>query len=145
MRAYNRPRLARSPGRAADRLEELWEQACTGEAPQIADAYRQICDLLRIHANESAVYVRLYWLLRVAPELDSQHSAPDWLLAGLVRLPEIRELRDAYLAEVDRDPSLVFRPELQTLIESDLLDTGALEELLVAHAGVRRSIWIVPA
>ena len=67
-----------------EELDELWDLACNGAE---SAAYPRLQELTTRIPEQFAAYVRLYWLLRVAPELEPARQAVDWLFVGMRRSP----------------------------------------------------------
>ena len=61
-----------------DRFETLWNQAVAGDR----DAYERLAGLEPLNSERRELYVRLYWLLVVWPELDPRREPCDWLVRG---------------------------------------------------------------
>jgi hypothetical protein len=96
-----------------DELHAIWEEACSGRE---TSAYRK---LLEVHARQlgrGEVYLRLYWLLRLTPELDSARQPLDWLLDGLHATGLAGPLRELYRRELDEEPSGVLHPRGHELL-----------------------------
>jgi hypothetical protein len=84
-------------------LHEAWERACSGAE---ADAYARLRALHDSYPEEEDVYVRLYWLLAVAPEVDPLRAPADWLIAGLRVRGVVGPLRELLHRELEETPSL---------------------------------------
>ena len=71
--------LSEAAPSARPTIDQLWELALSGRE---AEAYRGLMGLLETDATEG-LYLRLFWLLTVMPDLDTQRSPVDWLVSGL--------------------------------------------------------------
>ncbi len=82
-------------------MQTQWELAARG---QESEAYRGLRLLCEQHPNCAELCLRLYWLLRLAPEIDPIRKPCNWLVAGL-RANELTEpLRELYRRELEGNP-----------------------------------------
>lgn len=119
-------------------LHDAWELACTN---QEAEAYEQLRRLQEAHREEVEVYLRLYWLLALMPELDRGRGPADWLFAGIRAAGLSGQLRELLRREIAEFPGLALRDEL-------LHSTSNLSALLDLlewrwQAARQRSQWTV--
>gem|GEM_PF-6478649 len=70
-----------APRNRWQQMTSAWRQAVAGDA---AAAYARLLTLLQ-QSSDPELYVRLYWLLRAAPEVDANRAALDWLAEGITR------------------------------------------------------------
>jgi hypothetical protein len=61
-----------------------WERACEGES---AEAYRALVDQVDHGPPRQDVFVQLYWLLTLTPDLDPGTRPIEWLVRGLRACP----------------------------------------------------------
>lgn len=100
--AESRPSLAR-PGRSASveiTPDQFWQQALDGR--DLMPVYRALVDWTRNKAPSEIEYARLYWLLTLVADLDSNRDPSAWLLAGLQRYPTSSRLFAMLDTEVHR-------------------------------------------
>ena len=76
--------------------------ACNGEEPE---AYARLLELEHIRPGCRQVHVRLYWLLKLRPDLDRERSSRDWLTAGLAVARLTGPLKELYRREIVADPA----------------------------------------
>jgi hypothetical protein len=122
-----------------EELGNLWRLAREG---QEAEAYRRLVQLSEQHPGQSAVCLRLYWLLTVAPELDGRRSPCDWLAQGLVASGLTGPLRELYREEVEDDPAEALSSRYARLLRCDVRP-GLLADLVEWRwrAAVRLGQW----
>ncbi len=97
-----------------DSLRSLWELACSGKE---ACAYQGLRELHDQRPGHAAVCARLYWLLALWPELDTQHEPGDWLASGLRASGLAGPLRELYRREIEENPSEALHPRCARLLE----------------------------
>jgi hypothetical protein len=85
-----------------EELCDLWDRVCKGEVETV---YHRLRELHEKHPGQSAVYLRLYWLLALYPELDSLRSPCDWLATGLRATGLTGDLHELYRREMEGDPA----------------------------------------
>lgn len=85
-------------------LDAAWKSACEGD---VAGAYRQLTALHEQDRGHPDVCLRLYWLLRLSPELDTQKQCSDWLVETLRRNHLQGQAWYVYCAEMKRHPELI--------------------------------------
>ncbi len=82
---------------------DLWERACAGD---LAGVYRGLVDRQERGSQAEDLFLQLYWLLVVAPELDPGQTPTDWLVRGLraggMRVGRLLEL---WRREAEVDPA----------------------------------------
>lgn len=103
--------------RPDEELETLWRDAV---AERSLAVYRRFAELNQQHAGKGDIYLRLYWLLTLDPDLDPQRSPCDWLVQGLLSSGFFGPLRQLYREEVNANP-------IEAL-------TGRFQELLFAES-----------
>jgi hypothetical protein len=107
------PRVFRRPGQEDD-LGSLWDRACNGEMREVYQRLRELADRL---GNPQEACVRLYWLLRTAPELDPCRSPCDWLVRALRSGGWSGPCRDLYEREINRRPEEVLEERFAHLLQ----------------------------
>jgi hypothetical protein len=112
---------AGTPGGEADRLgaelHALWELAVSGgEEP----AYRRLKELSERHPGRPDIYLRLYWLLALAPALDPGRGPFDWLVDGVRRAGWSGPVAELVRREVRADPELGLGTGYRTLVDESL-------------------------
>jgi hypothetical protein len=88
------------PRRQPDLMEQLqlqWERASRGLE---SDAYRSLRDLYEQYPTSAELCLRLYWLLRIVPEVDARRTPCDWLVTGLRANEMTGPLRELYRREI---------------------------------------------
>jgi len=85
-------------------IQTQWDLACRG---QETEAYYGLRVLHEQHPACDELYMRLYWLLWLAPEVDSIRKPCDWLLAGLRANGMTGPLRELYRRELAANPKHV--------------------------------------
>ncbi len=91
------------PRDRAQRLDDLWRQACRGE---IAAAYAGLVEMAESTGSpEEDLFLRLYWLLVAAPGVEPFRSAQDWLEQALRQHGFTRRLGSIYAEELRRHPA----------------------------------------
>jgi hypothetical protein len=106
------PRQAPAP-RLEDELDALWEAAVAGKP---ADAYRRLVQLSYQHEGKTDLYLRLYWLLTLAPEVGGRDVPADWLARGLLATGLAGPLRELYRQEVEAAPAEAFTDRFASLL-----------------------------
>lgn len=106
-------RLASLPRNDAWAL--LWQRAVRGELPQ---AYRGLGELAERPDCAVESCVRLYWLLRIAPELDPTRSPCDWLVHGLRCGGWHHTGYELYRREVEHRPAEALTERFESLLEA---------------------------
>jgi len=87
-----------------EQMQSLWELACRG---QESEAYRGLRLLAEQHPASDELRMRLYWLLRLTPEIDSLRQPIDWLLPRLRANGFTGPLRELYRRELAENPEQV--------------------------------------
>lgn len=112
------PREERSPriSRASREqlIETFWNEACAGD---VATAYRRLVELHQERPGDEELCVRLYWLRRLAPEVDSVREAVSWLAEGLARSGLRGRLLELYTAHLDEDPDEALSDRCSRLLD----------------------------
>lgn len=122
-------------------LSDAWELACTGEE---AEAYERLRRLQEAQPNETDVYLRLYWLLALMPEVDSLRSPMDWLLAGIRVAGFSGPLRELLRRELVEAPGLALSEPCTHLLRGNSSPNALLDLLQLRwQAAQQRSQWNV--
>ena len=108
-----------------DDLEELWTCACEGQ-PEVA--YQRLLELQRQYTSRTEVYLRLYWLLTLFPDLNPGQEARHWLVEGLVATGLSGPLRELYREEVAADPTEALSERYKRLLHLQV-PVGVLTDL----------------
>ena len=90
-----------TPAPIIDEVTELWGRAIRGEE---AEAYRGLSRLHETRPHQSAIALRLYWLLSLDPQLDPDKLPCDWLATGLRSCGSHPSLLELYRREIEADP-----------------------------------------
>jgi hypothetical protein len=83
------------------KIVQFWQQAAGGDAQT---AYRQLVEMELQSVGMQALYLCLYWLLKLNPELDSQRTPIFWLLRGIARDYKLSPLVQLYCLEIEDQP-----------------------------------------
>ena len=67
-------------------------------------------------ASDPALYARLYWLLVLHPQLDTQCDRREWSTAGLLATRFDGRLAELYERELQADPEEVIRPRCRKVL-----------------------------
>ena len=67
-------------------------------------------------AGDEVLFCRLYWLLTVAPHVDSERKPVDWLAAGMARNTSTPRLMSLYFQELNRRPEEALRERSRKLL-----------------------------
>ncbi|MFO0947929.1 MAG: hypothetical protein U1D30_18735 [Planctomycetota bacterium] len=108
-------------------LEEYWNLAVQGE---VGKAYRQIRQLSARRNNQMELKLRLYWLLVLYPELDSERTACDYLLEGLRQNPRHWPFLSMYCRHLEFDRKEFTSSRCGKLVRLEMPEE-MLQELLV--------------
>jgi hypothetical protein len=111
--------------------DDLWEKARRGD---LAEAYAHYSKLANQGRADDALFVRLFWMLRLTPEIDPLRDPRDWLVAGLKRCGLRGRLPELYRCEVADDPHEALSPRCQAAINCSG-HLGLLTELVIARWG----------
>jgi len=82
-------------------VTQLWQTACDGDLKSAYDGLRTLVESTEPPRGDCCL--RLYWLLKTTPELDSQRDAIDWLTLGACRDEHSAALLELYRREIDRN------------------------------------------
>jgi hypothetical protein len=100
----------------------LWQLALAGHE---ADAYRGLATLVEARDASEDVYLRLYWLLTLRPDLEAAHAPAEWLVRGLHAVGVGGSLWELYRRVVAEDAHEALSPRCAELLavpaESDHL------------------------
>lgn len=96
----------------SDEADGLWKQAIAGDVELAYKGYRRLCEQRPTRAE---LYLRLYWLLVAAPEIDGNCDRRDWLVEGLRACgqPVFLEL---YQRELAAQPQEALRARCRRLV-----------------------------
>ena len=118
------PMMAGTPDRS-----DFWQQArCGGLREAYAEASRAAME----GRGDEGLFVRLFWMLRVAPEIDPARDARDWLIAGMKQCGLCGRLPELYRCELIEDPQEVLRPRCDETIRCSG-NHGQLVEVVTAR------------
>lgn len=109
-----------------DQLDEYWELARQGELQR---AYDKIRALEQQHLGDTDLCHRLFWLLKVAPELDPQRSPSAWLLHGIHHAGGHSSLLHLYRREIIAQPAEAVSESCQQVLQK-LHAPGAIRDLI---------------
>ncbi|MDB5347793.1 MAG: dnaJ 1 [Schlesneria sp.] len=115
--AGSKPPLQK-PGQApsgAMTQDQFWQQALDGR--DLKPIYRELTDWTRKAVPCEIEYARLYWLLTLIAELDSERDPCEWLLAGIQRYPTSSRLFAMLDTEVRRRNG-----DVPSIFDNKLLD-----------------------
>ena len=115
---------------ALDR-DDLWQKARQGD---LAEAYAHYSELAGQGRGDEELYVRLFWMLRLTPEIDPSRDARDWLVAGMKQCGLRRRLPELYRCELLEDPQEALRGRCDEAIRCTG-HSGLLTELVIARWG----------
>lgn len=121
-----------------DEYDRLWEQACRGD---LEGAYRAFRSLAEQPEAKVEACVRLYWLLRVAPELDADRPANDWLVQGLRSGGWHGTCHELYRRELEHNSSEALTARFATLLTEAPAATLAPWLRYRWHAAARTRQW----
>jgi hypothetical protein len=95
--------------------DRVWARAIRhgGDWPTI---YQKLVRAADRGATDELLFCRLYWLLTVARNLDSERQPVDWLAAGLARSVPTPRLMSLYFEELKRRPAEVFHARSRALL-----------------------------
>lgn len=103
-----------------------WERAIRGEE---AEAYRGLKLLYRERPQQTAIALRLYWLLSLDPTFDAEIKPREWLIAGLCNTGLQGACMELYRREIDAEPDEAFSDHFEHLLNLEA-PTPALAEIL---------------
>jgi hypothetical protein len=82
--------------------QEPWQAAIAGRH---ADAYRRLVQQTQQHVGRDELYLQLYWLLTLYPDLDIRRTPADWLVRGLLARGQAGPVQELYHREVLNNPA----------------------------------------
>lgn len=94
-------------------LEVAWQPALKGDAVQ---SYLQLLNLVPQFEQPCEIYLRLYWLHRLFPDLEPARHHSHWLIIALKRTRFHSAPWLLYCAELKRQPQLAQSTEHQSLL-----------------------------
>jgi hypothetical protein len=109
-----------------EELEELWSAAIGGSP---APAYERLAQLTQQYAGRAELYLRLYWLLVLWPDLDARRVPADWLVQGLRDTGLSGPLRELYREQVADIPAEALSERYEQLL-SDSVPPALLADLI---------------
>jgi hypothetical protein len=120
-----------------------WQKARQGE---LTEAYHHCALLAQQGGADEGLFVRLYWMLRLATELEPARDARDWLVAGLRRCGFCGRLFDLYRRELLDDPQEALQSRCDEVIGFSG-HRGLLAELVIArwNGAAKRERWDIIA
>jgi len=95
--------------------EDYWELAVRG---QEAEAYAGFQELLKRFPQRFDLYARLYWLLILGPDLDSQKEPLDWLIEGMKMAGFHPSLVQLYEKEIEQNPEEIRKRRSRDLLKA---------------------------
>jgi hypothetical protein len=120
-------------------LKDAWELACSGKEPE---AYERLRRLQETQPGESDVYLRLYWLLALMPEIDSNRTPIDWLLTGVRHAGLGGPLRELLRRELAEFPGLSVSATCTQLFRGNASPSALLDLLEIRwRAAQERTQW----
>ncbi|HEY7424972.1 MAG TPA: J domain-containing protein [Gemmataceae bacterium] len=96
---------------------ELWESATLGNP---AAAYERFAQLTQQHAGRTQLYLRLYWLRTLFPQVDARRVPADWLVQGLLATDLAGPLRELYREEVTDNPAEALSERYEQLLDAPI-------------------------
>jgi hypothetical protein len=120
-------------------LEAVWQTVLQGNLVQ---GYRDLAKLATQFRRHGQIYLRLYWLHRIYPELDSTRHYTYWLITGLQQSQYDDSAWKLYFDELRRYPYLAGRAEHLALLQSTI-PPWRLHELLEhrCRAALQLNSW----
>lgn len=109
-------------------VEEEVSEAWSRWQDDPAAACRQLLALHERHPQHQDVYLRLYWLLKLRPQLDAQGSPGDWITRGLLASGAAGPLRELYRRELLERPGEALSERSTKLLHCQQ-DAGRLLDL----------------
>ncbi len=97
-----------------DEASAAWQIAKEG---RLTEAYRRLQELTQRRTNDADLYVRLYWLLVLFPNLDPKCDRRQWLTTGLSATGFDGQLLELYIKELQGDPEEILQPRCRKLLE----------------------------
>jgi hypothetical protein len=109
-----RPTDQPTEGNGGEHPDAAWRQALAGDLPT---AYKFFLRPQQRCGSNDEPFLRLYWLLRVSPQLDTQRQPCDWLATGLRHAGLRGRLLELYLAAIELAPEEAATPRCQRLLD----------------------------
>lgn len=97
--------------------DSIWRIALEGE---IDEAYRQLHRLVKTNEEDQSLYIRLYWMQVLFPDLDEVNPPSRWLVTGLLKSPHSSMLFELLRRELCHFPGETVTDRFLQLILSDL-------------------------
>ncbi|MCE9544892.1 MAG: DnaJ domain-containing protein [Planctomycetia bacterium] len=110
----NSPTMRVDSAPAEDELDAAWRMATTDD---VAVAYRRISDLHGRFPSQSALCLRLYWLLRIDPACDARRVPVDWLATALRLTGLAGPALELYRRELRLDPNEALAQRCANLLD----------------------------
>lgn len=98
-----------------EEIDEAWNRAKEGD---IRSAYRSLIQLHERRPELDEVVLRLYWLLKIKPSIDSDKQPADWLVEGMCRSSASGRLMQLYWSELENRPAEAVSPRIYRLLEA---------------------------
>lgn len=129
-------RRTRSPD---EEWDARWDEAIAGSPDA---AYERLSQMTQQYAGRTELYLRLYWLRTLFPEVDARRVPSDWLVQGLLATGFAGPLRELYREEVANDPAEALTERYGRLLDAPL-SAALLADLIEwrLHAAVRLERW----
>jgi hypothetical protein len=105
------------PAEKSRKLTEQWQSVSNGDAKQ---AYQNLIDLNREDPGDEPVYLRLFWLCALYPQVDRDRRPAQWLLAGLRQAQSVTDLMQLWELELRYSPIDAVGDEMLAIIGSNL-------------------------
>lgn len=122
-------------------LQEAWELACSGKE---AEAYERLRRVHETKPDESDVYLRLYWLLALMPEIDANRTPLDWLLTGVRHTGLGGPLRELLRRELAESPGLSLSESCTQLLRGNARPSALIDLIEIRwRAAQERAQWKV--
>lgn len=103
-------------GTVSEACRTIWRQAVDGDA---AGAYRQLLSLRETHRGDEDLCARLYWLLKLGPDLDPRREPVEWLVEGLLGNNLSGPLKELYRRELERNPAHIASAHADAILKAD--------------------------
>lgn len=102
------PSEPRVPSPSRDEIPEIerlknsiWKIVMEGD---VEEAYRQLNRLVKTHSDDQSLYIRLYWMHVLFPDLDEVNPPSRWLVSGILQCRETSQLYELLNRELCHFP-----------------------------------------
>jgi hypothetical protein len=99
----------------AGEMDLLWQRAIAGDE---SAAYAGLAALVEREPQRIGIYLRLYWLLAVEPQLDATRSPIDWLVRGMGATGRTGPLGELYRRELELRPEEALGQRSEALLQA---------------------------